>query len=410
MKKLFSFPIFIIKTFVLFGFIYEYVPYFAPTPLLSSRKVGLVVVLLYFLFRGYSVTPFFRNKQFMSIAIITGISILYSFILMQLNSGSGEPIIVWYVYFIAYAILGTMLFVGFFNWDYDKLIKSIAVVTLCQAIWCILTYYVDGIRLLNSTLFVVSEEENIDFLTMSRLRSIGAAGAGLSVRLALSSFSFLYLLIKKKYVVFCSASLVICFFATFLSGTTGVLIFLLALPVSLYLMMYGRRGGLTSSLLIVVPLFYFYVNSSSFFDDSQYEDLTYKLTSLLMDKGEDRTIQALTTDQVVSGISLTTIIGTGLSRGKTMSGEMCYHDGGYVRNYFGLGLVMSIVFYCVLYRAMYRQSKWLTRSIRYLLFIYILVCMIIEFKEPFMFSYIPLFVFQILVLAERQELLTQKNC
>lgn len=401
---------FVIKTIVLFGFIYEFVPVFVPSPILSSRKIGFVIVMLYFLLRGYSLKPFFKNRHFMSIAIITGISVLYSILLMQLNSGRGEFIVGWYVFFLLYVILGFILFVAFFNWDYDKLIQSLAVVTLFQAIWCILTYYIDEMRLLNSTLFVVPEDENIGFLAMKRLRSIGAAGAGLSVRLALSSFSYLYFLIKKRNTVFNSISLIICIFAAFLAGTTGVLIFILALPVTLYINMHGKRGGLVSSLLIALPLLYFYANANTFFDESQYEDLTYKLTSLISNKSEDATIQALTIDQVVSGISPATIFGTGLSRGRTMSGEICYHDGGYVRNYFGLGLVMSIVFYFVLYRAMYRQCKGLSRSVRYLLLVYTLICMIIEFKEPFVFTYIPVFIFQILVYAERKEIVLYNHC
>ena len=391
---------FILKTIVLFCFFYDFVTFYIPSPLFSSRKVGFVIVLTYFIFKRYSFRTFFVDKELKKIIFVTIICLLYGIILMMLTSGTGTSVIVWYVYFLVYSLIGAVLFAGFFDWDFEKLIKAISIVTLAQAIWCILTYYFDEIRLLNSTWFVIDEEENIDFLAMQRLRSIGAAGAGLSVRLATSSMSFLYFILKRKNVLFNIVSLILTLFATFLAGSTGTFVIFVLISVTTYLLYKGSKYGLIPSLLIILSVLFFFKNTDSFFDEKQYDDLTYKMVSFYEEGSESITVRALTEEQKVPDLSLETVVGTGLSRGKTITGERCYHDSGYVRNYFGIGLIMSVVFYIFLYTSMFRMARKVASPIQILLLFYIISCMIIEFKEPFIFAYISPFIFFTLVFAE----------
>lgn len=399
---------FFIKSIILFGIIYEYVPYFMPGTFLSSRKIGLVVLVLYYMVKGYSLNLFLKDHLLKNLIGLTCFCIVYSYILLYINGGKGDPIFVWYVYFLLYSLIGSVLLAGFFDWDYEKLLKAIVLVTVLQAIWCILTFYNDEFRLLNSALFKVSEDENIDFLDTQRLRSIGGAGAALSVRLALSSFSMLFLLLKRKNILLYGIPLLLSFFAAFLAGTTGFLVCLVSIGVTIFLLFKGRKTGFIYATLIVLSLFFLYNKAGVLFDDSQYNRLTEKIVSLIQNKENDSTVQALTKGQEVSGLTLSTLVGTGLSRGTVPSGEVCYHDGGYIRNYFGLGLIVALVFYFTLYRMMFKVSRGLSKPIRLLLLTYIISCIIIEYKEPFIFSYIPFFVFMILLLAERQQMIAQK--
>lgn len=384
---------FIVKTIILFGFIYEFVPAFMPSSFFSSRKVCFVIALAYFILKGYSFKCFFKSKYYRRLGYLTFFCVMYSLLLLQVNSGRGEPIIVWYVFFLLYAIIGPFLFAGLFDWNIERLIMSIAVVTAFQAVWSILTYYIFDFRIINSMLFVVDENENIDFLQMSRLRSIGAAGSALSVYLALSSFSYLFFILRRKKIVLNNILLLVSLFATILAGTTGMLIFVISIPVALFMVTKNRKSGIISAFIIIVSLLTLFNFSSSFFNEDQYERLTSKFISLYENKQDDATISALTKEQEVSGISFTTIIGTGYSRGKLSSGEICDHDGGFYRSYFGIGLIMAIVFYSLLFLSMIQLTEKIPRGLRPLFLAYIVICMGIEFKEPFVMFNVPVFLF-----------------
>lgn len=324
---------------------------------------------------------------------------------MLINTGNGELIISWYVFFILYALLSPFLFSGLFNWNYEGLLKSLAIITIIQAVWCILTYYIYDFRILNSTLFLIDENENIDFLTMSRLRSIGGAGASLSVVIALSSFSFLYYIVKGKAVILNVAGLVVSLFATILVATTGMLIFTASVPLTMFLTMKKKSHGLFSIVLFFIAFLFLYNNSSLFFNEEQYERLTSKYISIFQDRMDNSTVQALAHEQEISGITMQTVIGTGFSRGRLSTGDVCDHDGGYVRNYFGVGLIMALIFYYVLFSNMNKLARKSTPPDSYLLLLYTIIVVGIEYKEPFVFYYIPVFIFIILYLADKKNIL-----
>ena len=325
--------------------------------------------------------------------------ILYVTFLNYVNSGVGTNATSWYVYFTIYSIIGSFVFAGLFNWKYDDLIKAIAIVTVLQSIWCILTFYFDEIKLLNSVLFEIDENENIDFESMKRLRSIGSAGSALSVCLALSSYSYLYFILRGKQILLNTIGLCLAVFATMLAGTTGMIIcitsILSALVLSNKSSSYSRKFVILGAMIAIVVG----ANISFFFDDYQFRHITEKFIDFYESGLESDTFQNLE-KQEISGISIETIIGTGISRGQLSGYVRCYHDGGYYRSYFAIGLIMACIFYCVLYRSMYRLSRQV-KGKRELFFLlgFILILCIIEYKEPYNFYYFPFFLFNSLVLA-----------
>ena len=391
---------FLTKTIILFCFIYEFVLFLFPTPLLSSRKIAFLIVLIYHVIKKHSIKPFFKDKNFRTLLFLCLFCAFYIILLNLNNQGEGISAFGYYFYFILYSFFGVFLFAGFFNWNYEKLIKAITIVTIIQATWCILTFYFDEFHLLNDALFVIDKDENIDFLSESRLRSIGGAGSSLSVCIALSSFSFLYFIVKGKKIVVNTLLFFYCSFATLLTGTTGLIISIVSLSRTfIYSFIKGKSGFLFVILFPFVMMLLFYVLEIAL-DADQFIQLTKKLVGFYENGLENGTFEVLKY-QKVSGISIETLIGTGLSRGKSGS-VICFHDSGYIRNYFALGLIMAIVFYSILYFYMWRMAKK-TKQQYVLLVIFLLMVMMIEYKEPYLFYYYPLFLFNSLFLAAKYQ-------
>ena len=394
---------FVIRTVILFCFIYEFVLAAIPYSLFSSRKIAFVIMGGYFIVKRYSLHPLFSNKLYRKLLYSFLFCCIYVSILYFLHIGIGSSAVGWFVYFPIYSIIGSFLCAGFFDWNYEELIKSIAIVTIFQAFWCILTFYNFEIRLLNESLFIIEEDANIDFLVESRVRSIGGAGASLSIILAFSSFSFLYFILKGKKIFVNSCFYIVCAFATFLVGTTGMLIFLASLSCVL-LSITKRKRNIIFIIFIFFSFSFFISETSKFMDIDKYDNLTYKMNDFFTNADQSGTMLSLSY-QKVPPISFETIIGTGLSRGRTFSGLICTHDGGYYRTYFGLGLIMTILFYVILYLTMYRMlnRKNINFSMRLLLLTYLIMCVIIEYKEPFMFRYIPFLLFAIYCLKIQED-------
>ena len=391
---------FISKTIVLFCFMYDFIFFLLPTPLLSSRKISFVIILVYFVAKKYSVKPFFKNKDYRGLLLLCLFCLFYVIFLNISIHGNGINAIGTYVFFILYSFFSVFLFAGFFNWDFDKLLKALAIVTVFQATWCILTYYIWDIRLLNETLFVIDKDENVDFLSESRLRSIGGAGSSLSVCLALSSFSFLYFIARGKKIIINTLSYLYCGFAILLTGTTGLIASITALALFFIFSLKNKKRGFGFILLIPIALVLLFYVIGFALDADQFGRLTEKLVGFYEDGLGNRTFEILK-GQRVSGISEGTIIGTGLFRGRA-AGGVCFHDGGYIRNYFALGLVMVTIFYSILYFIMWRMIQK-TKQYFSLLIIFLLIVMVIEYKEPYLFYYYPLFIFNLLFLAAKYQ-------
>lgn len=389
---------FVLKTIILFCFVYDFIFFLLPTPLLSSRKIAYAIIVVYFLAKGYSVKPFLKNKNYSGILLLCLFCLIYVIILNISIHGNGINAIGTYVFFILYSVFGVFLFAGFFNWDFDKLLKALAIVTVFQATWCILTYYIWDVRLLNEVLFVIDKDENVDFLSEKRLRSIGGAGSALSVCIALSSFSFLYYIVKGEKIALNVFLYFYCSFAVLLTGTTGLIVSIVSLTLlSFSSVKNGKRGFGFVILTSIAIVLLFYV-LGFVLDADQFRRLTERLVGFYEDGLENGTFENLKY-QTVTGISEQTLMGTGLFRGRS-EGAICFHDSGYIRNYFALGLIMAIVFYLLLYFAMLRMTRK-TKQYFSLLLIFLLIVMVIEYKEPYLFYYYPFFIYNSLVLAAK---------
>ena len=387
------------KVIVLFSYIYEFVPKGMP-PIMSSRKISFCLILVYFIIKKGNFVKYFRVPYFSRILYLCIICIAYILFLGIFVQGHGVSILSWYIFFLLYGIICIPLFVCFFDGDIEKFLLALGFVTLLQSIWCILTYFIFDIRILNDVLFEVDEDENISFLTTSRLRSIGGAGSGLSVIIALSSFSYCYFIIKNERVIFNLILLAVACFAVMLVGTVGLII-CSVLVVFLFFIVIKQKNGLITEICLIASLYGFFFITDNYLSDYEYDKLTYKFVNFFT-RGTDEDTMVRLQEQKISPINSETLIGTGISRGIAKGGSVCFHDGGYYRNYFGIGLLMAFVFYSVVYYTMFKMAGRLNNDYtKKLLLLYLFIMIIIEYKEPYFFKYSPFMIFFMLFLASK---------
>jgi hypothetical protein len=97
-------------------------------------------------------------------------------------------------------------------------------------------------------------------------------------------------------------------------------------------------------------------------------------------------------------LSLKTIIGTGLVKDPSGEGNASGHDTGYIQTYYSLGLIFSLIFYFTYYIFLVihvKKNKDLTG------FFLILVLVLIESKEFFIFSYTyPFFLLSFILIGQ----------
>ena len=97
-------------------------------------------------------------------------------------------------------------------------------------------------------------------------------------------------------------------------------------------------------------------------------------------------------------LSYSTIIGTGLVKGPNGEGNASGHDTGYIQSYYSMGLIFAIIFYLSYYLLLISLVK---KSRDFVGFILVLVLVLIESKEFFIFSYTyPFFLLSFILIGQ----------
>ena len=111
-------------------------------------------------------------------------------------------------------------------------------------------------------------------------------------------------------------------------------------------------------------------------------------------------------DNVIPSISPETIIGLGITNGDSGSGITTITDGGFLRNYSAMGLIVAIINYVIIFGLFvksYKASKVDENKI--IILFMTLVLLIGEFKEYYIYYIYPMcFMFLIICLIERSEM------
>ena len=101
-------------------------------------------------------------------------------------------------------------------------------------------------------------------------------------------------------------------------------------------------------------------------------------------------------------LTLRTLFGTGLVKDPSSGGNASGHDTGYIQTYYSLGLIFAIIFYSTYFLFLFKQAK---KYKDYLGFLLILVLIVIESKEFFIFSYtFPLFLLSFILISQNEKI------
>lgn len=237
-----------------------------------------------------------------------------------------------------------------------------------------------------------------------RIIGLGIAGAGGSIYLSVGLITCTYLLLfnnTKKNIN--RILFLIITVAIFLVGRTG---FYIVLALVIYLLFFNNKT-ITKNIknstktiitwLALMIVLYFVVNIINVNINTELFTYTFNRAFELF-TGESKTLNELNNmNQNIPSLSFETLIGTGIVRGETATGLIIQHDGGYIKRYVSIGLIMAIISYSgyILYNLisfsrMSTSKKWFMYYVMFLL-------LIIEYKEPFI--YMLAFPFTILMIS-----------
>lgn len=240
---------------------------------------------------------------------------------------------------------------------------------------------------------------------------LGVFTSGGSIKMAIGQIGACYYLIKSqrmKLFIHLVIFLLIAV-ATSVVSRTGLLISIIGLLVVFYAKskQTGHKAlGLGFRLIVALAIGYSVLVVA--LPSDFYED-TFKRIIDLSERGARDTYFAGYSgeygDNVIPPLSSETLIGLGITYGVAGNGIATYTDGGFMRNYSAMGLIVAIVNYIIIasfFLKQYKKSKAFdNKSIIILMFLFLLIG---EFKECCVYYIYPMcFIFLIFSLLERSE-------
>lgn len=232
-----------------------------------------------------------------------------------------------------------------------------------------------------------------------------------SLRIAITQIGAFYFLVKSKghqqlyhLIIFLVIAL-----ATSLVSKTGLLISITGLFCAIYIMY--KQGGIRVFKFVFITLTILVLGLiivNTLFTASILEDTFQRFIFLFENGVHDSYFRGYLGeggDNTIPPISPETIVGLGITYGTSGSGIQTITDGGFMRSYSAMGLIVGIFNYLIIFnffRRAYRMVSTLENK-GMVLFMF-LIFIIGEFKETFIYYiYSMCFIYLIFSLMERNE-------
>lgn len=309
---------------------------------------------------------------------------------------------------IVYLFFGACLFDYFYKnaVSLNDLVFVSLLVVVFNSVIIILEVLFPALRVLLESLFVSSG--NVDWSDGFRYRGIASGGgASLSILCPLAIVMGLHLYMEKRIsLLFLLSCSLLCIWAIFFIGRTGVFF----IPLVLLLALFAFRVSLAVPMAIIFFLIVFFVFKDllqGFLIESYGEGFYMYSFGFILDGvesiGDEGTFDAIVKFlQVVPTEFPEVIFGYGFYGGSYFSP---WTDSGYPRMFLSIGYIFGALFYYI-----YIMISW--PSIRYKKFLFgafIFILLICEFKEPMLFVGYGSRVFLILVGYSLLELQMRKS-
>lgn len=391
------------QSIILFFAIFDVSLNALPT-VLSSRKIIFILTLVLFAAKGRKIVFEKNGKTLWKQCLIVYLSIFCYIVLISIirhsNCFSGESVIPAYMFFMIYTLVGTVLIVNIYD-DEIQFLKQIMCVMLLQSVFIFFEYF--SIPFKEFLTEYIRYDGNVAFSRLDRGTGLGTEGSNLTLLLFLGVFACNYLILKEnkiriRYVVlqivYLLAMLLVGRLGIFLSGFlilyTSVKLLKKKITAKQIVVILGI--GLCMGLCFVLP----------YIEQNGLGRLSVRLSRFFAffdDYSNDPSIVSFRA-QTFPTISINTLIGYGVSGGIWIDNEYIRHDSGYIQFYIAVGLIVAILFYLYTYITAYKVAKQF--SCEKILFLFLLMIIICEVKEPYILrQVIPTFYMGLVYLKDK---------
>lgn len=375
---------------LLFFYIYN-TPLHGLPQFLTSIRIVTVLSLILAIFVTFGRKQRFAlpyglvRKSFKRLFWLQVFLLIYVLVLIaSIGMGDGTHIIANIINLFLFSFIPIVSFTIIFR-NLKSFIYAIIWVTLLQtaAIWLCLIE--PSFAQLVDYLFPPSEfaiEKDLREGYAGGIHCIAAQGV---FKYSLGIIACLYYIIveeKKKYY-----SLLFLFgFTSILVARTGLFIFASSFIVILYYNIHIKKTRIKSSsilLTLIISLLLVGIGYYSF-NNKFIRDRLWRMEILFEVGAESVFFRPYfeSSQTIIPELTTETMIGTGITYGRSGNGIDVVVDGGYLRLYVAYGLVMAIVFYLFLYSQMFMISRHAhSKSLRYLLLYFTIFIIVAEFKE-----------------------------
>ena len=313
-------------------------------------------------------------------------------------------------YFTMYGIITPFILIKYFK-SRKEFVLIVGFASLTQAILTLCSYFIPIFKDFFNDLILYNSnfgEENL----MRARGFVSVAGATFSVIQFCGVASFLiYLRYYSKsnittLLIWCA--LIVIIISILFIGRTGLFLSL----VALLLYIISNKISIKKAIIWAIVFFsFFQLNFLTLLEKftTNIDGYNTELFVAWIDSGfriNNDLVEGLS-EMPIPKLSYSTIIGTGLVKGPNGEGNASGHDTGYIQSYYSMGLIFAIIFYLSYYLLLISLVK---KSRDFVGFILVLVLVLIESKEFFIFSYTyPFFLLSFILIGQNFNKITNIN-
>lgn len=408
----------ILLVLIYFLFLYSFqVPGFSfgtVTPVLF-----LLVIYIVFAYVGGAIT---RRKSRTSKMIRSYLwwnvfLLVYVFGLLQLfGRGDGNSPVKDYIQMLIilplFYVSGNIIFR-----DIKDLMKVLYIGVIIQTIVILAALFIPS---LTTALFLLIPEGSfntdyfggIDMITQYGYHiGLGVFTSGGCLKMAIGQIGAFYYLVKSRGVRLCYHLFVFLLItiATSVVARTGLLISIIGLlVVFLVKKKQDVHRAFSYVFLVLLLVFITYLIITTFFSASFLGDIFQRFVDTA-DRGiHDTYFKGYTGevgDNAIPPLCMETLIGLGITYGVSGAGITTITDGGFLRNYSAMGLIVALINYSIIISFFIRQYKSNKSYVNKGAILFLFLIMLIgEFKEYYIYSFSSMcFAFLIFSLIEKEE-------
>lgn len=385
----------LVKALLMFMYIYDTnLSVFGFPSIFTTRRLVVIGLFGYvLLIKGFNKT--FSRKSFGNcwlpfnkIILFQYFIFLYSLILLLLvGRGIGDHIYEISLRFLIFGILPVFLFKELFR-DADEFMKVVLLATFIQSIFVVYSLINPLFGVMLDSIFSLDE----DYVTRHRsgyaggLNCITAPGC---LKFSMGLVASVYFCIKRRSLIHYISFIFLSVVATMIART-GLLLSFCGLMIIIYsgIKQHGSKLIVNTifPLCILACALYYFVDNGGFTDFFEFK----RLQNLFEDGGSDDGFfdeYFSGEDTKIPALDYDTLIGIGITSGVSGTGIPINVDGGFLRLYGALGVVVCILFYYIFFSQLFvikNRIKNLTVKLTVLYFIMIMI--IGEFKEFTIYS------------------------